>query len=192
MVAPLTIPESITVTYDEATLVQLSLAQNGAAQLVTVYDADGNRAGYESYYTIDLTKYVAPAVNAATQALLDYASDKQNVILAQSWTFNVAGSGATAHNVTTKLDAGGQLAMMKLGIWVGMNAGASSPPSMPYNNVDSSTTTLTFAEVQSLVAQTGALNIKSYAVLNPVCDKIRAGTIQTRTDVDAALAAITP
>ena len=190
MSAPLTTPESITLNYDEATLVSMSLAQNGVAQISTVHDEDGNRVGYLSYFKIDLTNYVAPAISAATQALLDYASEKQNALLGGVWTFNVAASSDPAHNVTTRLDAGGQLAMMKLGIWVQMNATASSPPSMPYNNVDSSSTTLAYSEVVSLVAQTGALDIKSYAVFNPVCDKIRAGTISTPDDIDTALAAI--
>lgn len=190
MSTPLATPESITLNYDEATLVALSMEQNGVAQISTVHDEDGNRVGYLSYFKIDLTNYVAPAISAATQALLDYASEKQNALLGGVWTFNVAASSDPAHNVTTRLDAAGQNAMLKLGLWAMMNANASSPPAMPYSNVDSSTTTLAYSEVVSLVAQTGALNIKSYAVFNPVCDKIRAGTITSRDDVDTALAAI--
>lgn len=183
-------PLQLAPTYDEEALRLLSVAQNGVAAIQREEDETGQLTGFLSLYPIDVSQYVPPTLSRAAEALLDYASAKQNEILARAWTFNVAADGSPAHVVSTKLDASGQLAMMKLALWLTLNAGTAATARMPYNNVNSTSDSLTYAEVQSLVAQTGDLNIKSYSVLNPVCDQIRAGTMKTQAEVDAALAAI--
>lgn len=156
-------------------------------------DEHGTRRAFlgDPSWTVFLGAYNDPAPDTV-ETLLTYASDRQNAILAGEWTFNVAATGATAHQVTTRLDDSGQLAMMKLGLWLQRNAASSDRRTMPYSNVDGSTTTLTYAEVATLVEQAGDLDIKSYDIFNPVCDQIRATPpkITTRAQIDAALAAI--
>lgn len=132
----------------------------------------------------------APPVEAPSpRDLLDYASSRQNALMAGVWSFNVAASGAPAHTVTTRLDDRGQFAMLKVQGWLQLNA-ANPSASLPYSNVDFSATSLTFAEADSLVEQTAAIDLRGYALLNEVAAAIQATPplITTPAQVDARFA----
>ncbi|WP_267426363.1 hypothetical protein [Methylobacterium sp. GC_Met_2] len=135
-----------------------------------------------------------PAAPAPTAAeLLDYASLAQDLALSKVQSFDVAASGQPAHVVTTRLDAKGQFAMLKVQGWLQLNA-QNAAATMPYSNVDYSATSLTVSEADSLVDQAAALDTRSYAILNQVAAGIAASppTITTTAQIDAAFAALVP
>jgi len=136
----------------------------------------------------------APVAPAPTPAeLLDYASIAQDLTLAKVQSFNVAASGQVAHIVTTRLDAKGQFAMLKVQGWLQLNAQNASA-TMPYSNVDFSAATLTIAEADSLVEQAAVLDTQSYTILNAVVAGVTANppTITTTAQIDAAFAVLVP
>lgn len=136
--------------------------------------------------TYDGKAFSPPTPPAPTQdQLLAYASRKQNEMLAQVWSFNVAAQGQPAHTVTTKLDSDGQFAMTKVALWAQMNT-STADAALPYSNVDFTSTTLTPAECLSLAQQTGNVDAESYATLNTVAAAIKGGTVKTFAAIDAA------
>ena len=131
--------------------------------------------------------FSAPTVSAATPTTSDflaYNSLKQNQVLAQVWTFDVGASSAPL-NVTTRLDAAGQAAMLKLGMWAMLNA--SNDVTEAYSNVDFSSATLSPAQALALATQAGAIVSQSYVALNTVSAAIKATppTITTKAAIDA-------
>jgi hypothetical protein len=118
--------------------------------------------------------------------LLAYASAKQNLILSQVWTFNV-GTPQSPVNITTKLDASGALAMLKVFGWVQLNS-SNSAATLSYSNVDLSGVTLSLAQASSLASQAAAIDMASYAALNAVAAATSANppTITTFAQIDAA------
>ena len=127
-----------------------------------------------------------PPPGPTVAQLLDHANTKQNLVLAQIWSFAVGTSSAPA-TATTRLDSAGQAAMNKLATWCLLNAGNANAAE-PYSNVDYSALTLTLAQATSLVLQAGAIYSQSIAILNQVSAAIQAAapTITSFAQVDAA------
>ena len=125
-----------------------------------------------------------PAPPPTKDELLTYASEKQNAVLAQVWTFDV-GTADTPIKLTTRLDDRGQSSMLQLLVWSSF-AGPSDVE--PYSNVDSSSTTVTPAEARALALAAGAVKSASYVTYNQVAAAIAATppTVTTTADVDAA------
>ena len=164
---------------------------DAALGIFDIRDLEGVEVGWRA--NEDGTYSPPPVVTPTLEALLDYASTRQNAILAGVWAFNVAASGAAAHTVTTRLDDRGQFAMMKVQGWLQLNASNASA-SLPYSNVDFSSTVLSVAEADSLVEQAAVVDERGYTLLNQVSDAIRAAspTVTTFAQIDAAFAALAP
>lgn len=156
---------------------------------VVVTDASSLPSSPASSWTIQNGAIIVdPALQkaATVAALKAYASDKQNKLLDQVWSFNV-GTPQAPVMVTTKLNAVGQAAMVKIGRWAERNASVAGAL-LAYTNVDLTAASLTAAQAESLESQAAAIDAASYAALNAIVAAIEAETptITTTAQIDAA------
>ena len=123
---------------------------------------------------------------AEKRLLLDYASGKQDAVLAQVWTFNV-GAAAAPLKLTTMLDQAGRASMKEIAVWGLMNA-AVVGATEPYSNVDMTPATITPAQASLLGQLSDAVRSQSFAVLNSLQAAITAAspTVTTTAQIDAA------
>lgn len=117
-------------------------------------------------------RIVEPVEAAPTvDALLVHLNRAHEAHLGKVWTFNVGTEGKPLE-VTTRLDAAGQAAMLQIQAWAVMIA--QSGDVLPYSNVDFSDAVLTKEQAILLAMLAAEAKVTSYAKLNVAAKEILA------------------
>lgn len=181
MATELKTPQAIPNTFDEATLLALSMAQNGAARLETVRDDQDTRKGFLSHYQIDLSTYAAQVIATNAQGLATYAEAKAQSLIASGFTYTFP-SGATGPRVAlADTDIAGRVNLNGLVSLAQLNPNFTTIWVQPTGNLQ-----LDAADILALGPAVGQFVADVYGELAVVLGAIANQAITTTQQIDAS------